>query len=214
MDPRRNPYSPGAGTRPPELAGRERILEEAEIAIARTVAGRHAKGQMLLGLRGVGKTVLLNRIEEIAENAGCHPVLIEAPESRALPSLLVPHRRRLLIRLDRGERRRDHVRRALRTLVSFAGAFEISIGGVEVGIDPEAGQADSGDLEVDLPDLLLAVTRAAQEVGTQEVGTAVVLMIDEVQHLSSGDLSALIVAIHKVSQRALPLLFSARVCPN
>ncbi len=209
MDPRLNPYAPGAGTRPPELAGREQILADAEIAIARTLGGRYAKGQMLLGLRGVGKTVLLNRIEEIAEDADCHPILIEAPESRGLPSLLVPHLRRLLIQLDRSERRRDQVRRAFRTLISFAGAFKVSVGELEVGIDPEAGQADSGDLEVDLPDLFLAVARAAQE-----VGTAVVLMIDEVQYLSSEDLSALIVAIHKVSQRALPLVFFGAGLPQ
>lgn len=209
MDPRLNPYSPGAGTRPPELAGRDQILENAEIAISRVIQGRPAKGQMLLGLRGVGKTVLLNRIEEIAEEAGCSPILIEAPEDRDLPSLLVPHLRRLLLRLDRGERRQDQVRRAFRVLVSFASAFKATVGDVEFGIAPEVGEADSGELEVDLPDLFLAVARAAQS-----VGTAVVLMIDEVQYLSGTDLSALIVSIHKVSQRNLPLIFFGAGLPQ
>src|SRR5687768_12390911 len=104
MDPRRNPYAPGAGSRPPQLAGRDQILENAEISLVRTRAGRHAKGMLMLGLRGVGKTVLLNKIQEIAEGERYHSIYIEAPEGRRLPELLVPPLRRMLRRLDRGEK--------------------------------------------------------------------------------------------------------------
>lgn len=209
MDPRYNPYAPGAGTTPPELAGRDAILDSAEIALERVRAGRHAKGQLLLGLRGVGKTVLLNRLEEIAEAKGLRTVLVEAREGKGLPELLVPHFRRLLLQLDRGERVYDQVKRALRVLRAFASAFRATIADIEFGVDPEIGSADSGDLEVDLPELFLAVSHAARQ-----RDTAVLLLIDEVQYLKSKDLAALIVAIHKVTQRALPFVFFGAGLPQ
>ncbi len=209
MDPRLNPYAPGAGTAPPELAGRDRILEQASIALSRVRSGRQAKGQMLLGLRGVGKTVLLNRIEAMAEEEGIRPILIEAPEGRALPDLLVPHLRRLLLQLDRGERVYEHVKRALRTLRSFASAFKVSVGALEFGVDPEFGSADSGDLELDLADVLRTTAEAARQ-----RGMAVAILLDEVQYLSERDLGALIVALHKTTQRALPLVFFGAGLPQ
>lgn len=209
MDPRLNPYAPGAGTRPPELAGRGQILEQASVALARVKGGRLAKGQMLLGLRGVGKTVLLNQVEVLAEEEGVRPILIEAPEGRALPELLVPHLRRLLLRLDRGERVYAEVKRALRTLRSFAAAFKVSVGDLEFGVDPEFGSADSGDLELDLADLLRAVAEAAAH---RE--TAIALLLDEVQYLSERDLGALIVALHKLTQRSLPVVFFGAGLPQ
>ena len=196
MDSALNPYAPGAGAPPPELAGRDDILDAADIAMARTRAGRHAKGQLLLGLRGVGKTVLLNEIQRRADDAGLKTLLVEAPDGRALPNILVPPLRRTLRRLSVSERAKD----ALRTLHSFAAAFKVSLGDVEFGLaDP--GTADSGDLETDLPDLFIAVAEAAKE-----QKTAVVLLIDEVQYLSENDLGALIVAVHKITQRGLPLI--------
>jgi len=209
VDPRLNPYAPGAGTTPPELAGRDAILYAAEVALARVVAGRPAKGQLLLGLRGVGKTVLLNRIEEQAGQAGARSVLIEAPEGRRLPDMLVPHLRGLLLRLDTKERVNEHVKLALRALRSFASAFRVSVGEVEFGVDPEPGYADSGDLEADLPALFGAVAEAARQ-----RQTAVALLIDEVQYLSAVDLGALIVGVHKMNQRALPLLLFGAGLPQ
>lgn len=209
MDPRLNPYAPGAGTTPPELAGRGQILEQASIALSRAKNGRQAKGQMLLGLRGVGKTVLLNRIETLAEEEGVKPILIEAPEGRALPELLVPHLRRLLLQLDRGERVYEHVKRALRTLRSFAAAFRVSVGDLEFGVDPEFGSGDSGDLELDLADVLRTTAEAAKQ-----RGMAVALLLDEVQYLSERDLGALIVALHKLTQRSLPLVFFGAGLPQ
>lgn len=90
MDAVRNPFAPGAGSNPPELAGREIILEDAQTAIERALIGKSSRSQMLLGLRGVGKTVLLNKIEELAESAGHVTSFIEAPEGKSLSELLVP----------------------------------------------------------------------------------------------------------------------------
>lgn len=201
MDPALNPYTPGAGAPPPELAGRAGVLENARIAVVRTLAGRHARGQMLLGLRGVGKTVLLNAIRIGAEDAGCRTVAVESPEGRSLPELLVPALRRVLLNLDRGQQAGEYVRRAMRTLQSFASAFRVAMGDFELGIVPEPGSADSGDIEFDLPDLFVAVGQAARE-----RGTAVALFIDEIQYLQKQDLSALIVAVHQTTQRQLPLI--------
>lgn len=148
-------------------------------------------------------------MDELAEREGVRTIFIEAPENRGLPELLVPPLRRLLTRLDRGERVQSRARDALRTLRNFASAFKVSVGGVEIGLEAEPGTADSGDLETDLPELLLSVAAAAEE-----NDSAVALIIDEVQYLSSGDLSALIVSIHKVTQRGLPLILFGAGLPQ
>jgi hypothetical protein len=204
MDARTNPFAPGAGTQPPELAGRSGIITDAEVAIARSKAGQ-AKSQMLLGLRGVGKTVLLNRIAQDAESEGRLTISLEAPEEHRLAEMLVPPLRTVLFRLSTAEKTRVVAKRALGVLRSFAGAFKAKIGDVEFGVKPETGVADSGNLEIDLPQLLVEVTTTAKE-----AGSALVLLIDEVQYLTSTDLSALIVSVHKVGQKALPfVLFGA-----
>ncbi len=205
MDPITNPFAPGAGTPPPEMAGREKILEDARIALGRVKIGRPARSQMLLGLRGVGKTVLLNRIDEMALDEGFETIVLEAPEDRRLAQMLVPPLRSLLLRLSRSERSKDRARRGLGVLRSFASAWKLDFGGIEMGIKAEAGAADTGDLDTDLPELLIAVAQAAKE-----AGTPVGLFIDELQYLSSGDLGALITAVHKLGQKGLPfLLFGA-----
>ena len=209
MDPKLNPYSPGAGAPPPEMAGRDSVLTDAEVAIVRTRDGRHAKGQLLLGLRGVGKTVLLSEIRETARRQNARVILVEAPEGRSLASLLAPLVRGLLLQLDRGEQVSHQVREALRTLRSFAGAFRLAIGDLEFGIDPEPGRADSGSLDMDLPDLFESVATAAQS-----RQTAVVLLIDEVQYLGERDLGALIAALHRVAQRSLPMVFFGAGLPQ
>jgi AAA ATPase domain len=201
MDRKTNPFAPGAGTRPPELAGREQIIEDATVALSRVKAGRPAKSQMLLGLRGVGKTVLLNEIAVIAErHHGYLTVELETPESRRLPEMLVPHLRSVLNRLSTVEKAKTLAMKGLRGLQSFASAFRVRVGGVEFSV-AEPGVADSGDLEMDLPELLLLVGEAAAA-----AETPVALFIDEVQYLSAEDLSALIVSVHKVGQRQLPLI--------
>jgi len=203
MDKIRNPFSPGAGSPPPELAGRDGILEQARVLLGRVKAGRPEKSMLLTGLRGVGKTVLLNEIERIAQADGYRTILVEAHEGKPLAVLLAPHLRRLLFDLDRMAGAGNKVRRGISVLKSFLGAITIKVGELDIGLDiePEKGTADSGDLEVDLPTLFTAVGEAAQE-----RKTAVALLIDEIQYFKSSELSALIMAMHKMQQRQLPLV--------
>lgn len=205
MNRAKNPFAPGAGHQPPELAGRDRIIEDASVALARILKGRPDRGHLLLGLRGVGKTVLLNRIEKIAREVGYHVVFIEAPEEKSLAELLLPQMKAILIKLSRQEQAKDLALRGLGILRSFASAFKVTVAGVEIEVNSEDGVADSGDLETDLPAMLLAVGEAAAA-----AGTGVAILIDEVQYLASADLSALIVAMHRISQRSQPVvLFGA-----
>lgn len=209
MDAVRNPFAPGAGSRPPELAGRETILQDAQIAIQRALLGKSSRSQMLLGLRGVGKTVLLNKIEEMAEAEGHLTSSIEAPEGKALSELLVPKINQALRKLSISENAKAKVHDALRALRSFASAFKLSYGDTSISVDPEVGVADSGDMEADLPELFVRVGEAAKA-----AGRAWTLLIDEVQYLRSEDLAALIVALHKVNQKVLPVLFFGAGLPQ
>jgi hypothetical protein len=209
MDPVRNPFAPGAGSRPPELAGRESILRDAEVAIQRAVLGKPSRSQMLLGLRGVGKTVLLSKIEELAQNERHLTSFIEAPEGRPLGELLLPKLHQVLRKLSMSEQAKAKTHQALRALRSFASTFKISYGDASLSVDPEVGVADSGDLENDLPELFLRVGEAAKA-----AGKAWTLLIDEVQYLREQDLAALIVALHKISQKGLPVLFFGAGLPQ
>ncbi len=201
MDPRNNPFSPGAGTQPPELAGRDSILEQANVVLARIKAGRAAKSLILVGLRGVGKTVLLNRIWDRARTDGYKAILIEAHENKPLPELLIPALRQILFSLDAMENVSEKAKRALRVLRSFVTGLKAKFGEIEIGIgEMEQGSADSGDLEADLGELLASVAEAAAD-----RQTAVAICIDELQYLSEIELSALIMAMHRVAQRSLPL---------
>lgn len=209
MDPVRNPFAPGAGNRPPELAGRTHILDEARVSIQRTRLGRPGRSQILLGLRGVGKTVLLNKIQEIAEENGHITSFIEAPEDRSLGELLVPKIGQALRKLSIGEAAKEQSYRALRALRSFAAVFKLTVNEVSISVEPEAGIADSGDLENDLSELFIRVGEAAKV-----ANSAWTLLIDEVQYLSSQDLGALIVALHKINQKGLPVLFFGAGLPQ
>lgn len=210
MDNIRNPFSPGAGSPPPELAGREGVLEQARVLLGRVRIKRPEKSLLLTGLRGVGKTVLLNEIDRMALDAGYRTILVEAHEGKSLAVLLAPHLRRLLFDLDRMAGAGDKVRRGLGVLKSFVSAIKIKLGEVDIGLDiePVKGAADSGDLEVDLPSLFVAVAEAAEE-----RGTAVAILIDEIQYFSAAELSALIMAMHKMQQRQLPLVLVAAGLP-
>ncbi|MGB8929876.1 MAG: ATP-binding protein [Anaeromyxobacteraceae bacterium] len=201
MDATTNPFAPGAGHQPPELAGRSKIINDATVALGRVKLGRPVKSQMLLGLRGVGKTVLLVRIASIAEGQGYQSFMLEAPEGKRLAEILVPHLRQVLLKLSRLEQAKDVARRGLGVLRSFAKTVKVKMGEIEISIEPETGTADSGSLETDLPEVLLAVANAAQG-----AGSGVALCIDEVQYLSESDLAALIVSCHKMAQKNLPLV--------
>ena len=211
MDPLRNPFSPGAGNPPPELAGRDELLEQGRITLGRIKIGRYEPSLMLVGLRGVGKTVLLNRIRELAEADGYGVVMIEATESRSLPELLLPPLRQVLFQFDAMAGVNDKVKRGLRVLRSFVSSVKVKVNDIEFGlnIDPEKGTADSGDLEADLAELFSAVGEAAVE-----RKSAVAVIIDEMQYLDETEMSALIMAIHRVSQRQLPLVLVGAGLPQ
>ena len=206
MDARINPFAPGAGSPPPELAGRGPILDHAAIALDRLRNGLHAKSMILVGLRGVGKTVVLNRIHMLAQEAGYQAAFIEAHEGKTLAELLLPALRRVLYTLNLRENVSEKTRRALRVLRSFLGGLGLkakaSLGEMELelAIDPETGSADSGDFEADLSELLQAVGEAAAD-----RKRAIALCVDEIQYLHEKEFGALIMALHRVSQRRLPL---------
>lgn len=211
MDPLHNPFSPGAGSPPPELAGRDQILEQARITLGRMKAGRSERSLLLIGLRGVGKTVLLNKIRELAEQSGYRAVFIEAHESKPLGALLLPPLRQLLIALDRMAVISEKAKRGLRVLKSFFNGVKLKYQDVEIGIDIDAepGVADSGDLEADLSAVFLALGEAAAD-----RGTAIALIVDEMQYLDEEELSALIMAMHQLSQRQLPVVLIGAGLPQ
>jgi hypothetical protein len=201
MDRAENPFAPNAGARPPELAGRDELTEDTRVEIVRVLKGRSARGRFFLGLRGVGKTVLLNKLNEIALDAGAKTIIVEAPEDQRLPALLVPPLRALLLELSRVEAAKTIASRALGLLRSFASAFKLKIGDFGLEVKPILGDADSGELEHDLPALITSVTEAARA-----ASSGLILLIDEVQFLEEPDLRALIVTAHKLTQRGLPFL--------
>ena len=207
-----NPFSPGAGSAPPELAGREDVLEEVQVGIQRIRNGSFSKSSIFVGLRGVGKTVLLNRAREIADEHGFLTVFIEAHEEKSLPALLAPHLRRILLGLNSGSFT-EKTRRALRVFKSFVSGMKVKVTlneqmDIEFGIEAEQGTADSGDLEHDLSEVLVAVGEAAAS-----KGVSVGLFIDELQYLSEVEFSALIMGLHQVSQKKLPLIMYAAGLP-
>lgn len=203
MDPIENPFSPGAGAPPPELVGRDDVLDQARILLGRIKQRRAEKSILLTGLRGVGKTVLLNEMERTAQADGYRTLLVEAHEQKPLGALLAPSLRQLLYKLDRLAGAGHKARQALAVLKGFFGTINVKMEGVELGldIDAEKGTADSGDLEIDLPDLFTAVAEAAAE-----QGTCLAVMIDEIQYLNKKELGALIMSMHRMQQRQLPLV--------
>lgn len=209
MDSVRNPYAPGAGNPPPELAGRADILSTVDVVLRRTSEGRAVQFPILVGLRGVGKTVLLNRAREMAEALHFLVVDVEAHEGKALAELLLPGFRRCLFALNTLDAARDKARRGLRVLKSFLSGLKINVAGVEIGLDAELGVADSGDLEADLPELILALGEAAKA-----ANRPVAIIIDELQYLSTIEFSALIMGMHKINQRQLPLVMIGAGLPQ
>src|SRR6266404_770636 len=211
MDPIENPFAPGAGTPPPELAGRDELREVIRVAVERARRMAPTKSILMVGLRGVGKTVLLDRMRDDTEGANIHTLRIEAPEERSLPALLAPQLRQALLRLSRNERARDLARRALRGLAGFATALKVKYQDIEVGLDfePEPGLADNGDLEHDLAALIEVVGEAARD-----GGTALVLFLDELQYVAEEELAALITALHRAAQRRLPIMLVGAGLPQ
>lgn len=211
MDPIANPFAPGAGAPPPELAGRDDLIETVRIAIERTRLGRPTKSILMVGLRGVGKTVLLDRMRDNAENAGIQTLRIEAPESRSLPAILAPQLRMALLRLSRTAKAKELATRALRALAGFAKGLKLKFNDIEVGFDfdPEPGLADNGDLEHDLQSLLEVAGEAARA-----GDTALAIFVDELQYVEEAQLEALITALHRTAQAQLPLILVGAGLPQ
>jgi len=211
VDPVLNPYAPGAGTPPPELAGRDDLREKVRIAIARLRRGLQAKSVLMVGLRGVGKTVLLDRMRDDARANGVQTIRIESPEGRSLPALLAPQLRQALLALSRNLRARDLAQRGLRALAGFAKSLKLKYEDIEVGLDfdPEPGLADNGDLEHDLQALLETAGQAAAS-----ADTALAMFIDELQHVKEDELAALITAMHRCAQQRLPIVLVGAGLPQ
>ena len=203
MDPIKNPFSPGAGSPPPELVGRDAVIEQARILLGRVKQGRPEKSMLLTGLRGVGKTVLLNRLERMASEEDYLTIIVEAHVNKPLGPLLVPSLRTVLFQLDRMAGAGDKVKRGLAVLRSFISTMHVTVERINYGLDiePEIGAADSGDLESDLPNLFVAIGEAAQN-----RNSALAILVDEIQFFDDKEFASLIMAMHKVQQKQLPIV--------
>ena len=186
--------------RPPALTGRDSELASLAGIVSQLAAGGTERHLLITGLRGVGKTVLLNEFEVLCQEAGWPGETKEVGRSTSLATLIGRTARKALLQMSARKRAGDTLRRALSVLQ----AFEVSVGGMSLRLDVDAavGIADSGDLSEDLRDLLVAVGEAAQDAG---LGFA--LILDEIQNLSRDDYEALIMALHRAKQRRLPVAF-------
>lgn len=202
MDARKNPFVPGAGNDPPELSGRDAVIKQTDIALSRIRDGKPDRSMLLYGLRGVGKTVLLNRLRLNAEASGIVCVMMEAPENRSLPAALAPQLRSGLLHLDRVAAAGDTAKKALSALAGFVRGLKAKFGDIELSLDIPSlpGVADSGDLDNDMRDLMIEIGIAAKE-----RGTAFAMFIDELQYVPEKQLAALIAALHVCAQRSLPI---------
>jgi hypothetical protein len=215
MDPVRNPFAPGAGQRPPELAGRDREVDAFEIVLERVGRGRPERSLVLTGLRGVGKTVLLGELRSMAIRAGWGAGKIEARPDAELrrPLSAALHRaiRDLAVRHDNPER----VDEVLGILKAFAqrsapdGAKLRERWQPGIDVAARSGRADSGDIEIDLVELFTEVAGLAAD-----VGTGVAILIDEMQDLRPDDVSALCAACHELSQSRAPLVVVGAGLPH
>jgi AAA ATPase domain len=207
MDRFQNPFSPGAGTEPPAFIGRDALIESYEVALRRTIDGRPGKSVMAIGLRGVGKTVLINRFHAMAQERGLAGALMEASESGDFKKILVARLRSILFELDQGTVSAK-VKRALGVLKSFT--YTMPDGStISLNVEAVLGSADSGLLDEDLTALLIAVGEAAQD-----RSRGLLLAIDEVQYLASDELGALISAIHRTVQLNLPVILVGAGLPQ
>lgn len=202
MNPITNPYNPGAGTPPPELAGRDELRDKVRICIERLRIGNSAKSLILVGLRGVGKTVLLDRMRFDAEGSGIQTLRIEAPENKSLPAMLAPELRKALLRMSTIASAKEVSQRALRALAGFAKGLKLKFADIEVGFDyePEPGLADNGELESDLTALLVQTGEAAKA-----ANTVMVMFVDELQYVKEREFAALISALHRCAHLRLPI---------
>jgi hypothetical protein len=207
VDPFENPFSPGAGTEPRAFIGRDEQLESYKVALRRTVDGRPGKSIMPIGLRGVGKTVLLNRFHAMAQESGLAGSVLEASDTGDFRMLLAARLRTVLLELDRGTVS-STVKRSLGVLKAFT--YTMPDGSsISLNVDAVVGSADSGLLDEDLTALVVAAGEAAKD-----RGRGLLLAIDEVQYLSGDELGALISAIHRTVQMKLPVILVGAGLPQ
>jgi len=210
MDPVRNPYSPGAGSPPPALVGRDSELSAFETAVQRLGIGRPARSVMLTGLRGVGKTVLLREFSRTAKSHGWVHEQVEATAEIRFPEVVAMLVRKALLRLSVGQRAAARARRALGVLKSFQVRWSLpDSGGLTLEVDAVEGHADSGILDDDLTGLFLEVGELARD-----RGLGVLVTIDEIQYLTTEHLSALIMALHRIAQEQLPVMVAGAGLPS
>ena len=208
MDPVANPFNPGAGTRPPALVGREGQIDAMDVTLQRLLRGTNGQSQMLTGLRGVGKTVLLNEFEESALSHGYFHEHIEVSEDGVLAPAIAAAMRRVLLSMDAKRRIGDAVQRALGVLKAFTLRIP---DGPELSIDVDAvhGPADSGDLGADLAGLFVELGQVAR---AHETG--ILLTIDELHYVDLPTFTALIVGLHRASQLGLPITVAGAGLPT
>jgi AAA ATPase domain len=208
MDPVRNPYNPGAGTRPPALVGRDQEIEAMDVTLQRLLRGTNAQSQLLTGLRGTGKTVLLNEFEDLAEGRGYFHEYIEVNEDGSLAPAIAAALRRVLLAMDAKRRIGDAVRRALGVLKAFS--LRIPDGPeLSIDVDVVVGPADSGDLGADLAGLFVEVGAIAHA-----NNTGILLAIDELHYVDQSTLTALLVGLHRATQERLPITISGAGLPT
>ncbi len=203
-----NPYNPGAGTRPPALVGRDAEIDAMDVTLQRLLQGSNGRSQLLTGLRGVGKTVLLNEFEDLAEARGYFHEHIEISEDGNLAPALASALRRVLLAMEAKRRIGEMARRAL----GVVKAFSLRIpDGPELSIDVDAvfGPADSGDLATDLAGLFVEVGEVAQA-----HQTGIMLTIDELHYVDLPTFTALIVGLHRAAQRRLPVTIAGGGLPS
>lgn len=208
VDPVRNPYSPGAGTRPPALVGRDREIETMDVALQRLRLGRDGRSQMLTGLRGVGKTVMLNEFEQLAGGRGYFHEHVEVADDGDLAPRLAAAFRRILLAMDARKRIGERIRHALGVLKAFSVRLP---GGPELAIDVDAvsGPADSGDLATDLSGLFIELGEVARD---HETG--VLITVDELHYVALPVLEALVMGLHRAAQLRLPITIAGAGLPS
>ena len=195
MDAYTNPFNPGAGCPPPALTGRDDVLEQAKILLGRLLRGKSGCSMLLTGLRGVGKTALLQEIGREAVHMGYHVAAFEVREGYSFASALVPELRNILYELDSLSGAGEKVRRGLMVLRNFISSIKLNIGEFSMDIEPVRGVADTGDISHDMPDLFFAAALAAKE-----KNTGILLLVDEMHMLVKEEFNALILAMHILQQ--------------
>lgn len=213
MDPIRNPYAPGAGQRPPELAGRDEQLAAFDVVLERVARGRPERSLVLTGLRGVGKTVLLNALRSVAVRKGWGTGKLEARPDQSLRRPLSSALHQAVRELGHPNAEEvDHVLGVIRSFAERDAGTDAKLKDRwSPGITAAAvrGRADSGDVEIDLVELLTDVGGLAAD-----KGRGIAVFVDEMQDLGAADVSALCAACHELSQSGLPVIVVGAGLPH